>query len=258
MSREHVLPNWMGQHGDGAGDILDQHTQEGHARPVTLYPAGSPFERTTKRVCRDCNTGWMSALEGAAKPLLERMIFDKRSTPLSLEDQALLARWGVKTLMTMQLLNLSNVTVTPGQRRELMDMPLGTLTDSTVMLGRMTGSNAVLMTHAPLYAPQQVWTPGPPSRDPAGRECVGALTTILINEFVIQTFVSTPGLVGERHVQELVSAYRANPDWCVLVHPPTLGESWPPRRSWHRSDWDAVQVGPLGRYAPHLEHPRPW
>jgi len=44
--------------------------------------------------CRDCNSGWMSAIEGAAKPILSRL-YEGAAGHLSAEEQAAFAAWAV-------------------------------------------------------------------------------------------------------------------------------------------------------------------
>ncbi len=43
-------------------------------------------------VCRDCNTGWMSLLDGATKPILRPLILGEKRH-LTSEDQKILATW---------------------------------------------------------------------------------------------------------------------------------------------------------------------
>jgi hypothetical protein len=85
-SREHIWPKW----------ILERRT----FGPFRLKRAGAPdlilnTELTTKAVCHDCNTGWMSKLEAALKPILEPM-FEGKSVSLDIYQQQLIALWMVK------------------------------------------------------------------------------------------------------------------------------------------------------------------
>jgi len=86
-SREHIWPQWVLARKDFG--------------PFRLKRAGVPdvilngTELTTKRVCKACNSGWMSDLEGKVKPILEPM-FDGRTFALDLEQQRLIAVWVAK------------------------------------------------------------------------------------------------------------------------------------------------------------------
>jgi hypothetical protein len=49
------------------------------------------------RICEDCNSGWMSRLEGRAKPVIKSLISgDAKLTSLDTERRRLLARWAGK------------------------------------------------------------------------------------------------------------------------------------------------------------------
>jgi len=85
-SREHIWPKW----------ILERRT----FGPFRLKRAGAPdltlnTELTTKAVCHGCNTGWMSKLEAALKPILEPM-FEGKSVSMDIYQQQLIALWMVK------------------------------------------------------------------------------------------------------------------------------------------------------------------
>jgi hypothetical protein len=86
-NREHLWPQW----------ILDRKS----FGPFRLKRPGAPevilnnTELTVKSVCEKCNNGWMSALEGDAKPLLEQM-FDDKPLALDLHRQRIIATWITK------------------------------------------------------------------------------------------------------------------------------------------------------------------
>lgn len=61
---------------------------------------------TAKFVCGPCNNGWMSRLEGKARPILTPMI-KGHGTTLTLDDQQIAARWMAKTAA------LSRYTIDP-------------------------------------------------------------------------------------------------------------------------------------------------
>jgi hypothetical protein len=55
-------------------------------------------ELTTKDICSNCNSGWMSDLETHTKPILGALITQK-TVILNYDQQTLLATWCVKTAM---------------------------------------------------------------------------------------------------------------------------------------------------------------
>jgi hypothetical protein len=72
-----------------------RHVVYGSDGPIRLW-AAAPFTTTTRAVCHDCNTGWMSQLESKVKPILTPIILG-RDYVLSPDDQTLVAAWCLKT-----------------------------------------------------------------------------------------------------------------------------------------------------------------
>lgn len=101
LTREHVLPDWL----TGVG--LDPEPSIHYAGPLNRLPrqwSAKPFKTTVKMVCATCNNGWLSELEGAAKPVISPLI---RGEPRRLpgDDQALVATWTCKTAMVSLLVS---------------------------------------------------------------------------------------------------------------------------------------------------------
>jgi hypothetical protein len=104
-SREHIVPQWLWPFvGLTKGSMLGS-VHKGRTGPLPSEsfvienlpekPMGNFVEG---RVCTECNTGWMSKLEVAVKPLLTPIL----DTPTLVDewpitDRELLARWAVKT-----------------------------------------------------------------------------------------------------------------------------------------------------------------
>jgi hypothetical protein len=62
-----------------------------------------PFnEITVKMVCRSCNSGWMNAIEEAARQTITRLIQGERQE-LTIEQAEAVATWAVKTTLTAHL-----------------------------------------------------------------------------------------------------------------------------------------------------------
>jgi hypothetical protein len=101
LTREHVLPDWLTEIG------LDIEPSIHHAGPLNRVPrqwSAKPFRTTVKMVCATCNNGWLSRLEGAAKPVIAPLI---RGEPrrLPVDDQALIAAWTCKTALVSLLIS---------------------------------------------------------------------------------------------------------------------------------------------------------
>ena len=119
LSREHVLPRWLWRHAHGTDDVapplVDKHTPPEMVEvpmwttdgpiPVRL-PVGNKATVvsraiTVKVVCRDCNHGWMSRLEAAAKAALLRM-FGNGSWRLTQDEVFTIQRWAAKTTIMFE------------------------------------------------------------------------------------------------------------------------------------------------------------
>lgn len=81
---------------------MNHLTDEGVLREWTT----KQLDLKVRRVCEDCNTGWMHDLEEDCRPLLTNMI-QGVDLPITLdqEQQALLALWATKTAMMVDFLD---------------------------------------------------------------------------------------------------------------------------------------------------------
>ncbi|HZR30649.1 MAG TPA: hypothetical protein VFA76_02185 [Terriglobales bacterium] len=70
------------------------------------------------RICRACNTGWMSRLENEAKPLLCRLLISESPYCLTGVEKAILARWAVKTAFVLDIMAIERHIVPPEHFRE--------------------------------------------------------------------------------------------------------------------------------------------
>ncbi len=97
--KEHVFADWLSTIG------LDESPVEYHVgrlNRVARRWTSSPFTATVGAVCDDCNHGWMSQLEGDAKPVLTPLILGE-ARELSADDQRLIAVWAFKTALVAML-----------------------------------------------------------------------------------------------------------------------------------------------------------
>ncbi len=98
VSNEHVIPAWVGK-------ALDKHLRPGRRWTHTqgdITFEDEAFQFKVKRVCRDCNHGWMDTeIEQPNRPYLEAMMDDAALT-LSNVGQSGIATWVIKTHMMMQ------------------------------------------------------------------------------------------------------------------------------------------------------------
>jgi hypothetical protein len=85
---------------------VDTHFQDEAGRVdhgSSTQRLGRPLVKDVeRRVCRTCNSGWMSRLTETAKPSLERVLFGSPET-IDIADQELIARWVAMTIMTVEI-----------------------------------------------------------------------------------------------------------------------------------------------------------
>jgi hypothetical protein len=94
------MGKYFGRH-DGQFHNRDIYTSN-YKKPISNKTTKRPGHLSTlkvRAVCEGCNNGWMSQLEDAAKPILERMLRRERFI-LNEHNQTTLARWiTVKTVV---------------------------------------------------------------------------------------------------------------------------------------------------------------
>lgn len=95
-SREDVWPKWLLQK-LGSSGMLEAAFDNNQPPPWKKSSSGFVL----KYVCRACNNGWMSQLEGQAKPIIEALIFSKIIL-LDRKNQITLTTWAVKNAILHQ------------------------------------------------------------------------------------------------------------------------------------------------------------
>jgi len=110
-SKEHVIPNWMQQYFGIEKKKISYTPVESLDIPISMQltpPAAHHPQRQHNlgsflvgSVCKDCNDGWMSDIESAAKESLISLI--EGSGPITPSNA--IARWAVKTAYTFTIAN---------------------------------------------------------------------------------------------------------------------------------------------------------
>lgn len=107
LSKEHILPDWLKELLSKTPNIrhtfgvvgasivtgipkLERHSRQGHSGTVKV-----------RVVCQACNNGWLSVLEGHAKPILISLIRGEKCR-LGPDDLNILSTWAAKTAMTAE------------------------------------------------------------------------------------------------------------------------------------------------------------
>ncbi len=97
ITREHTFSNWVNQvlTPTIVGPDISYERRAMHgpkAGTVNTWSAAVVAGHTLRAVCKSCNNGWMSELEGAVRPLIEPMIKGYNAA-LTTEQQITVATW---------------------------------------------------------------------------------------------------------------------------------------------------------------------
>lgn len=93
-----------------------------HLASTPRIRAGDPLNAKVAVVCANCNSGWMSRMQEAAKPHLIPL-FDGRWPELSTPNQITIAKWVAMATMTAEHIsrNRSQITESQARRESLMN-----------------------------------------------------------------------------------------------------------------------------------------
>lgn len=167
-SKEHIIPTWLLR-------ILPKLGSEFRFKignkDAVVVPS---IERTVKAVCTDCNSGWMSALEVEAAPLIRSFAFDI-SRRIDEAGACALALWSIKTsMMNEASVRRKYLSFTQSDYESVRnhEVPLR----SFVWLGRLNRPN-----HHDIQG-----TDFPITLNGADEAASGCVTTFLIGHLIIQ------------------------------------------------------------------------
>jgi hypothetical protein len=113
MSDEHVIPKWIRDRLQRTRRAFDPNASQ----RLSVYSASSPGVpaqtpvdemdalniRLKRKVCRDCNTGFLSRLENQVAEVLGPMMFEAAAVKLDREMQQSIAVWATKTILLLEL-----------------------------------------------------------------------------------------------------------------------------------------------------------
>src|SRR2546428_2169378 len=113
-AKEHVVPDWLLRHLKVSSETVEATIAATADENVVSVRRHILDAMKEGRVCEECNCGWMSDLEQAAKPVLVPVIDGQRSVlTLSASERLLVARWAAKTAF---MLNSSSDQSNMGMR----------------------------------------------------------------------------------------------------------------------------------------------
>jgi hypothetical protein len=101
ITKEHAWPNWIRRLFPGGRHTLTFAMLD---RPQRQWTAGSEsMGVTVQDFCRDCNSGWMSAMEHDIAPLLRPLIASDAPQRLRMDGRQRHANWCYKTAVVFDL-----------------------------------------------------------------------------------------------------------------------------------------------------------
>jgi hypothetical protein len=222
LTIEDVMPRWLSKFFRRTYNNQTFKQQGVHrGQPASDPEMNQRIRVDVPVVCRACNQGWMSQLEDHAKPILTPLItHPKTPRSISAVDCLTLASWLSAKSVVLDFFIFHRgqqraLFYTPRQRHELRDANIPPSL-ATVWIGRMQKRGLVSGDIQTLYYSKL-------KSDPAFRNLRATVTTVAVNEVVIQ-------LVAWRKMSKTATV----PDPIPWFHSPSVGpwdeymiEVWP-------------------------------
>jgi hypothetical protein len=117
LTKEHLWGDWLRQHipRDSTHNLHFVTERERPAQKGRLHGPGDPHSRRLLVVCNECNNGWMSALQTAAKPWLGPLARGDW-LPLEYDAQCALAAWATMFAMVVEFAHPPTVVIPQAER----------------------------------------------------------------------------------------------------------------------------------------------
>jgi hypothetical protein len=174
-NREDVLANWIAREFPA-----DRWECTIYSTKEKFKTRRKSFDLICKKICSRCNSTWMAKLEEKAKPILQPLLHGDSCT-LTLVQQALLARWLIKTVTALDLIDEEPFFFQQSERTALMkSLKIPRLT--LISLALYSGSRIVETHHMPINLKLQ--TPNPIN----ATRIKGYSATLLIKHLALQVF----------------------------------------------------------------------
>jgi hypothetical protein len=151
-SSEHVIPRWL----SGPLTRAQLHPQVDVAAEMVTHRFERPVDSGTEsrewrsrglglltnRVCKTCNSGWLSNLESDAGPIVAPLVTGQAAS-LDGHHQTLLATWSYKTLLLCQMLRPPSIRSIPASRLRQFFTDRRPPDDAHLWIGVTQGGTAV-------------------------------------------------------------------------------------------------------------------
>lgn len=163
VTNEHVFPRWLNRYLGGSRRQLLEQARYGENGFDLVYPSmGIDFR--VRKVCAQCNNGWLSDLEAESIDVLHPLVSGLERQLVSLREQRQIAVWATKTAMVMDQTQAAPLLPTRQLARMRIQraIPRGT----RVWMGAcdelfpIVTSHTVRIDHEPLDEPEAPWPVG--------------------------------------------------------------------------------------------------
>jgi hypothetical protein len=220
-TKEHAWPNWLIQQfpARSGAEIEGQRGTE----PVLRWKSKGHSQQV-RNVCAQCNNGWMSALEGEAKAIMEPLLFSSRYD-LSVSARRTLTRWAMKTAMVFESLGHQRQPYYVQPDRDAIRAGESPLGNNSVWVGRCVEFNGFYSKASDLFD----------NPDPSSQRARGYVTTLGLGSLALQ--VLSVRLIHEKTAPTRITVSLADGPWSFIgeqIWPSDGGTvAWAPTQALH-------------------------
>jgi hypothetical protein len=211
-SKEHLWPDWILQslkHRVPIRQNIGKSPAKDFSGPVRI-----------KCVCRKCNSGWMSQLEGRAKPIIGALMHDVSFT-LDRTQQETVSAWVVKTAMILEATDMRTRTPCYTQHEcEQLRLHSSIPTRSMGWLGRFSASGL-------LATGTDIWL----DIGEVPKAARGCVTTIVVGHLALQVLTAHIPQQYDGRAFDITCIGNSWEDLLVDIWPTSLRVTWPPKLS---------------------------
>jgi hypothetical protein len=220
LTQEHVWPAWIsgvlppGLQFRVSRTETDPSTEE--KRQIGRAWSTEALDLKVKRVCEDCNSGWMSRIEEATKPLLTPLILGESITA-SQDERKLLATWALLRVIMAEYTGPRQISVPDAHRRWIFKEKQPPRHGVYVWVAGYAGDDSAgFYSHAPIATHKDKWGRGfKPERINAYGVTFG------IYKVIFQVFGATTSPRGGGDLKQGGDLAAST----VRIWPPTRGEA---------------------------------
>jgi hypothetical protein len=140
--KEDVLPKWIAREFPG-----NWRTVFGHSGRT--FAKRGEIGIVSRKPCTECNNGWMSRLESAAKPILIPLM-KGIATDLTPDQQKVISAWLLKTCIMVEVYDATNPDYFEARDRKALKESLAIPEQTSIFLARYVGAHEIRIHEMPV------------------------------------------------------------------------------------------------------------